>query len=209
MNGALALAEHFSASGAGAARTNSSPEGFPTSALSGTNALIRDLLQRFLPPDRRRSTLGTDINPKVLLALRGDATRGRDLFAGASQCARCHTCAGTGRTFGPDLTGIGKKYDRAQLFDHILNPSKLIAPEFKTVSLTMRDGTELSGFVLRRTTTELVLRDETLKEHTLKLSDVREQRESTLSAMPEGLLAPLTAQEAADLLEFLATSNRP
>jgi putative heme-binding domain-containing protein len=135
--------------------------------------------------------------------------RGRDLFAGVSQCARCHTCAGTGRAFGPDLTGIGKKYDRAQLLDHILSPSKFIAPEFKTVSLALRDGTELSGFVLQRTAAELVLRDETLKEHTLKLSDVKEQHESTLSAMPEGLLAPLTEQEAADLLEFLASSRRP
>ena len=135
--------------------------------------------------------------------------RGRDLFAGVSQCARCHTCAGTGRAFGPDLTGIGKKYDRAPLLDHILSPSKFIAPEFKTVSLALRDGTELSGFVLQRTAAELVLRDETLKEHTLKLSDVKEQHESTLSAMPEGLLAPLTEQEAADLLEFLASSRRP
>ena len=77
------------------------------------------------------------------------------------------------------------------------------------MSLTLRDGAELSGFVLRRTAAELVLRDETLKEHALKLSDVKEQHESTLSAMPEGLLAPLAAQEAADLLEFLATSQSP
>jgi len=209
MNGALALAERLAAAGAGSGRSNFSSEGFPTSSLGGTNALIRDFFQRFLPPDQRRSTLGADINPKVLLALRGDAARGRELFAGVSQCARCHTCAGTGRAFGPDLTGIGKKYNRAQLLDQILNPSKLIAPEFKLVSLTLRDGAELSGFVLRRTATELVLRDETLKEHALKLSDVKEQHESTLSAMPEGLLAPLAAQEAADLLEFLATSQSP
>ena len=209
MNGALALAERLAAAGAGSGRSNFSSEGFPTSSLGGTNALIRDFFQRFLPPDQRRSTLGADINPKVLLALRGDAARGRELFAGVSQCARCHTCAGTGRAFGPDLTGIGKKYDRAQLLDQILNPSKLIAPEFRLVSLTLRDGAELSGFVLRRTAAELVLRDETLKEHALKLSDVKEQHESTLSAMPEGLLAPLTAQEAADLLEFLATSQSP
>ena len=36
----------------------------------------------------------------------------------------------------------------------------------------------------------------------LKTAGLKESRESTLSAMPEGLLAPLTAQEAADLLEF-------
>jgi hypothetical protein len=39
------------------------------------------------------------------------------------------------------------------------------------------------------------------------MSEVKETRESTLSAMPEGLLAPLTAQEAADLLEYLWTTK--
>jgi hypothetical protein len=62
----------------------------------------------------------------------------------------------------------------------------------------------LSGFVLKRTGDEIVLRDESLAEHRLKPSSLKESRESTLSAMPEGLLAPLTAQEAADLLEFIS-----
>jgi putative heme-binding domain-containing protein len=112
-----------------------------------------------------------------------------------------------GRAFGPDLTGVGRKYDRAQLLDQVLNPSKLIAPEFKTAILTLRDGTEITGFVVKRTATDLVLRDETLKESTLNLSDVTESRESALSAMPEGLLAPLTAQEAADLIEYLGAGR--
>ena len=67
----------------------------------------------------------------------------------------------------------------------------------------MRDGTELSGFITKRTAAEITLRDETLVERVIKLADVQDSRESALSAMPEGLLAPLTAQEAADLLEFI------
>ena len=89
------------------------------------------------------------------------------------------------------------------MLDQILYPSKVIAPEYKTTIVTLRDDTELSGFVLQRTGTELTLRDETLVEHHLKLSEVKDSRESTISAMPEGLLAPMTAQEAADLLEYL------
>jgi putative heme-binding domain-containing protein len=109
--------------------------------------------------------------------------------------------------FGPDLTGIGRKYARAVLLEQILFPSKVVAPEHKTTTVTLRDDTELNGFVLKRTADELLLRDETLTEHPLKLSDVRETRESTLSAMPEGLLSPLTAQEAADLLEYLGADK--
>ena len=136
---------------------------------------------------------------------KGNAARGHSLFhlEGASQCARCHRVGSEGRAFGPDLTAIARKYNRAQLLDQILNPSKIIAPEFKTITVTLRDDTEVSGFVLQRTADELILRDATLTDRRVKLSDVKESRESALSAMPEGLLAPLTAQEAADLLEYL------
>jgi putative heme-binding domain-containing protein len=174
-----------------------------------TNALVRDLFQRLLPPDQRRQILGGDFNPQIVLAISGNSARGRDLFLGMSQCSRCHVCNGAGRTFGPDLTGIGRKYTRAVLLEQILLPSKVVAPEHKTTTVTLRDDTELNGFVLRRTADELLLRDQTLTEHTLKLTDVKESRESTLSAMPEGLLAPLTAQEAADLLEYLSASQPP
>ena len=126
---------------------------------------------------------------------------------GVSQCARCHVCDGTGRNFGPDLTGISRKWSRGQLLEQIIHPSKLVAPEFKTTIVTLKDDTELSGFVLRRTVDEIRLRDEMLTERTFKAGEIKETRESALSAMPEGLLAPLTAHEAADLLEYLATSK--
>ena len=200
MNGALALASTVSGFGFRV----------PGSALEHTNALVRDLFQRFLPPEQRRQTLGSEIQPQTILTLRGDATRGREFFGGVAQCARCHLADGVGRAYGPELNGLNAKYDRAQILDQILNPSKLIAPEFKLLSLTLRDDTELSGFVRRRSGAELVLRDEALKDHVLPLASIKEARESALSSMPEGMLAPLTAQEAADLVEFLFTTiNSP
>ena len=44
-------------------------------------------------------------------------------------------------------------------------------------------------------------------EAMLKLADVKDTRESALSAMPEGLLSSLTAQEAADLLDYLCSAD--
>ena len=172
-----------------------------------TNAIVRDLLQRLLPPEQRRRTLGPDFDPQTILALKGDAAQGKDLFIGAAQCFRCHVSDGAGRAFGPELTGIGRKYNRSQLLEQILLPSKIIAPEYKTTTVSFPDDTEISGFVLKRTASDLVLRDETLADRTVKLAEVKATRESAISAMPEGLLAPLTAQEAADLLEHLFTSG--
>jgi len=180
---------------------------FATRAVSHTNAMVRDLFQRLLPASQRRHTLGSDIQPPTILALSGDAARGRGVFEGVSQCVRCHTHSGAGRNFGPDLSAVGSRYGRAQLLEHILAPSKVIAPEFKTMVVTLADDAEVSGFVIRKSATELVLRDESLAERRFNRSGLKDARESALSAMPEGLLAPLTAQEAADLLEFLAASK--
>ena len=73
--------------------------------------------------------------------------------------------------------------------------------------MTLPDDTELTGFVVKRTGAEMILRDETLAEHTLRPASLKDIRESTLSAMPEGLLAPMTAQEAADVLDYLLQSK--
>ncbi len=202
MNGALALLDTLASQSLGAGGQSAI-----TFATGHTNALVRDLFQRLIPAEQRRRTLGTDINPQTVLALTGNAARGQELFVGASQCSRCHVSAGAGRSFGPDLSAVAAKYSRAQLLDQILYPSKIIAPEYKLTSLTLNDDTELSGFVLKRTSAELTLRDETLAERVIKREDVKSSRESTLSAMPEGLLASMTAQDAADLLEYLATNK--
>jgi putative heme-binding domain-containing protein len=135
---------------------------------------------RFLPPEQRRKTLGLDFDPQIVLSRAGDGQHGRELFFGVAQCSRCHVCGGEGRAFGPDLTAIAGKYNREQLLEQVLSPSKVIAPEFKTTTVSLRDETEASGFVVKRTGTELVLRDETLAERHVKLSDVKESRESVL-----------------------------
>ncbi|NBV23734.1 MAG: hypothetical protein EBS05_17665 [Proteobacteria bacterium] len=176
-----------------------------TQANTSTNAQLRDLFQRFLPPEKRRRTLGLDFAPNEVLSLTGDAKRGRAVFMAESggQCVRCHRSHGEGRDFGPDLTEIRRKYDRPTLLTHIMQPNLLVAPEHRTHSVILRDDTELTGFLRKRTGTELLLHLEDGTDRRIPLAQVASTRESALSAMPEGLLAALTAQEVADLLEFL------
>ena len=177
---------------------------------STTNALVRDLFQRFLPPEQRRRTLGSDFAPSAVLALRGDAKRGRAVFLAETggQCVRCHRSHGEGRDYGPDLTDIRSKYDRATLLTHITQPNLLVAPEHRTHSVILRDDTELTGFLKSRTPTELLLRLEDGTDRRVLAAQVASTRESALSAMPDGLLGALTAQEVADLLEFLLVGGK-
>ncbi|MCC7375814.1 MAG: PQQ-dependent sugar dehydrogenase [Verrucomicrobiales bacterium] len=209
MNGALAVVEALQT----ADNARNRPEFLAlketalTLAASHTNAMIRDLFQRFLPMHQRRVTLGADFAPEVVLGLHGDPHRGQELFSGAAQCSNCHLRDGRGRPLGPDLTDIAKKYTGQQLLEQILRPSQQIAPEFRVTTVVLANGDDLSGFIVRHNAERLVLKDSLLVEHDLPMADIKESRESKLSAMPEGLLAPLTAQEAADLIAYLAKGN--
>lgn len=169
--------------------------------------LRRDLLDRFLPDDKRRITLGDRIDLKSLLALKGDADRGKALFfaPGGARCATCHRVAAEGTEFGPDLTKIAGKYKREEILDHILAPSKRIDDAWKLTLVETSDGEILTGFVLRKAETAITLRIAGGKEARIALKQIAAQHEQTLSAMPEGLLRGMTAQEAADLLDYLAT----
>jgi putative heme-binding domain-containing protein len=165
--------------------------------------LRRDLFERFLPASERRKVLGPGIQTASLLTLKGDAPRGRALFGGV--CASCHRVGGGGIDFGPDLTHIATKWSRAAMLEQILAPSKIVEPQWQLTTLETRGGGSKAGFVTARTAAALTLRMAGGRDEQVALSDVVKTTTTPGSVMPEGLLQSLTAQEAADLLEYLAT----
>ena len=59
---------------------------------------IRDLFERFVPEEQRVKRLGSAIKPAAILALAGDADRGRELFLERPACsARTATSIGEAR----------------------------------------------------------------------------------------------------------------
>src|SRR5437879_10458308 len=91
--------------------TGSTREQVLAAAQRLSDATVRDLFERFLPAEKRTKTLGSVVKAEQLLALKGDAGRGRALFfkSAGLQCINCHRVNGTGSTLGPDLSQIGKK----------------------------------------------------------------------------------------------------
>jgi putative heme-binding domain-containing protein len=164
---------------------------------------VRDLYERFEPPERRRERLGPSVRPERILGLSGDPARGRSLFANPSlQCSRCHRVGPGPETLGPDLSGVGSRLGRARILEAILDPSRSVDPKYAGVTLRTRRGDVLSGIVVRRDERELILRD-VEKEIRLATGEIEAVAPQAKSLMPEGLLQHLTAQEAADLLSFL------
>ena len=87
----------------------------------------------------------------------------------------------------------------------ILEPSRRIEPKYAAYVARTRDGRSIIGLVVKRDDKEVVLRDAQNKEFILAAKNVEELRPSPTSLMPDGQMAGLTAQEAADLLEFLVS----
>jgi putative heme-binding domain-containing protein len=168
---------------------------------------IRGLFEPFLPESERPQRLGVNIKPAEILALKGEAWNGKRIFfrEGGLQCSQCHRLEGVGRELGPDLSKIGSKYDRAQLLDNILNPSKIIDPAFTTFAVETKDDFSYTGFLVKKTAEEIVLKDAETKEIHVPAGQVKLLQPQKLSAMPELLLQNSTAQEAADLLEYLSS----
>jgi putative heme-binding domain-containing protein len=172
-------------------------------ALERPPGMVRDLFETFEAPSQRRERLGLLIKPEKILSRKGDAERGRALFANpALQCAKCHRVQPGKETVGPDLSKIAAKYNRAQLLEAILEPSKTIDPNYVAWILQLKSGDVVNGIIASRTDTELVLRDAD-KETRVALSSIERRVQQEKSLMPEGLFQHLTAQEAADLLAFL------
>jgi putative heme-binding domain-containing protein len=141
----------------------------------------------------------------------GDAGRGKAVFADESRvaCAKCHTTDGTGAKAGPDLGGISDKYPRRDLIRSILEPSATIAVGYGTTIIETKDDDMISGIIKQATDSWIELANSDGKPVRVPLTNVRAQRTSDLSLMPEGLEAGLTPQEFTDLVAYLESLHQP
>ncbi len=167
-------------------------------------AEIRDLFERFLPPSEQIERLGNNVDAETILTTEGDATRGRHLWFDTSlSCRNCHQIAGLGQMVGPSMDGIGKKRLPKEILDSILNPSTNIEQAYQGHVIATEDGELISGLKVGDDENQIVIVDSEGKQHRINHDNIEESRLMKRSLMPDQLLAELTLQQAADLLEFL------
>jgi putative heme-binding domain-containing protein len=176
-------------------------------AVKSETVEIRDLFERFLPEEQRVKRLGTVVRAEQILAMPGDAARGRKVFFEASGvlCKTCHRIQGQGTEVGPDLDQIGKKYDRAQILDNILNPSRQIDEKYLTYLIETKRGQVHTGLLVSKDANKVVLKDATNKRIEVPAGDVELMVAQQKSLMPDLLLRDLTAEQVADLTAFLSS----
>lgn len=167
----------------------------------------RDLFEGYLPSSEKAvRKLGSNPRPRTILALQGNSERGEKLFwSQVMACGTCHKVGDRGQPLGPDLSTIGKLRSREDLLQSILEPSRRIEPKYASYVVHTADGRSFTGLLVKRDAKEMVLRDGQNKEIILAAKNVEAALPSRTSLMPDGQLAGLTAQEAADLLDYLAS----
>ncbi len=136
------------------------------------------------------------------LAAKGDAERGRGLFAKQS-CTACHTHADGQRPRGPHLVAIGQRYRPEELVESILKPSAKIAQGYESCIFGLTDGRVVSGFVVSEGASVVQIRDLSGALHELKRADIGERKRQEASVMPEAIAGNLTPEQLADLIAYL------
>jgi putative heme-binding domain-containing protein len=139
-----------------------------------------------------------------LESLRGDADAGQEiLLSKKSACYTCHRAVGRGGQVGPDLSKIGRIRTRAELLESLVYPSLVIAPEFRSFKVNLKDGKSAQGLIINQSADAIMIRTAELAEIRIARGDIEELAPSTVSLMPEGLEKTMTRQELRNLLEFL------
>jgi putative heme-binding domain-containing protein len=164
-----------------------------------------------LPPPRPRIAVWTlgDLKPLTDKdATPGDANRGAVIFR-AALCSRCHRAGATGPAVGPDLTYASRRFDRGDMLEAIVEPSRSVAENYRNVSIVTDSGRVLVGRLASTgdfRAQKLRLNVDPLRPGQVVEIDKREVEEQRLvdtSPMPQGLLDGFTREEIADLLAFL------
>ncbi|MGD9854013.1 MAG: c-type cytochrome [Planctomycetaceae bacterium] len=140
-----------------------------------------------------------------------DFGRGRELFATAV-CFRCHRVQGEGGTFGPDLTGAGRRFNNRNLLESLIEPDKVISDQYQKMTFLLNDGRVVEGRVINLFNDKLAVLTNMFDPSALEEVErgkIEESLPSKTSLMPAGLLDRFTVEEILDLLAFLKSGGDP
>lgn len=148
------------------------------------------------------ATLSSEEALRQALEGRGRKADGQKRFQ-EHQCADCHSLSETSARRGPFLGRIGLERSRQQLAESLLAPDRSILKGFETHLLRLQDGRELTGLIVRESTTETVLLDPKGQEIVLETPSILSRQESPRSLMPALDPAHWNLRDFRSLLDYL------
>ncbi len=136
-------------------------------------------------------------------------SRGQEAFA-AAQCLACHRLGNEGGAIGADITAVASRFTRRDILESILDPSKVVSEQYQNMTITRKNGDDVTGRVLEENDQRVVVRTDPLKETSVEVrkSDIASRAPSKISPMPEGLVNILTKDEILDLLAYVESGGQ-
>ncbi len=173
---------------------------------SGDTAIRDEAAKHLVLP---ASAQNTPLPPLAQLIERhGDSQRGQDVFVNAGTCAKCHIVKGAGTEVGPDLSEVGSKLSVEAMYESILNPSAGISHNYEMYRLLLTDGRTLSGVLISKTASEIILKDKEAVLLKIPAADVDELTQQQKSLMPDDLQKQLTEEQLVDVIEYMQTLKK-
>lgn len=151
-----------------------------------------------------------DLVPALDQVSRGRSfERGKKAFA-LTQCLACHRFGNEGGSVGPDITGASSRFNRRDLLETIIEPSKIVSDQYQHIIVTKRDGEEVIGRLVEENDRNLVMIVNPFNDEKTQVRkrDVQKREPSKLSPMPEDLVNILTKEEILDLLAYIESGGK-
>jgi cytochrome c oxidase cbb3-type subunit III len=185
-------------------------------------AIIRDGIPNTGMPRVRRMT-DTELDSLVLYVKslgrvhgavpKGDAEQGKAVYAKLG-CSSCHTIAGEGGSFGPELTNIGAFRPSDYLRQAIVDPGATLPrgvrtvpgrgfPEFLPVRVVTRDGQEIHGVRLNEDSFTIQIKDAGNRIYSFRKADLQTLDKETGQSMMPSYSGKLSGAELDDLVAYL------
>lgn len=142
------------------------------------------------------------LSVEQVLALKGDATRGKTT---AARCIMCHEVGGMGVQYGPALDGWGKTQTAEVIARSIIEPSADIAHGFEATEIKTKDGKTVQGLLIQDGNPAIITSmggvTQLIPRQNIK-GKWKMKRSGMLSAAQLGL----TAQDVADLVAYMQSN---
>ncbi|HXL55043.1 MAG TPA: c-type cytochrome, partial [Chitinophagaceae bacterium] len=138
--------------------------------------------------------------------LSADISKGKTVFT--THCSSCHRVGTEGKSIGPELTSIGKKFGKEELLDAIINPSAAIVFGYEPWLVNTKDGESVYGFLLSENKQTIVVKDISGQKHIIPVNKIKSKQKQEQSLMPDPINNGLTEQNLADIAEFLLAQQK-
>ena len=152
------------------------------------------------PEQKEKDVVIAKLRPEIVKL--GNAVNGAKLFI--QNCAACHKFKNEGADFAPNLTGMGA-HGPEELLVHIVDPNRIVEPNFYTVSIETKDDLSYDAIVLRENANVVVVRNQT-SEIEIRKDNIKSRRNNSRSLMPEGF-EQMGAENLRDLLAFICADE--